>query len=252
MIILKRAHSDRHQLELEFDPVRTSEEVLRFIRQSGARRLERVTFRANRSTIWSLTRGGRALNLHEGYRRAPDSVLRAFGVIVTRAHRPDGSYRDACRVVRDWPGVDRAIRMRRTARKPGQRRRRMTRCQGTEAERARMRALYERLNEARFHDRLPTDIPLRISRRMKTRLGHMAAEGSADQRLVGEVALNRVLFRRGNEAVLVETLLHEMAHVAAYLFDGHAGHGPPWRRWAAAAGCHPGPCITLPLRPGGS
>lgn len=248
--ISNRKDARLQQLALELEPRRTGAEVLQLLRSAGAKRLVRVTFRANRSTIWSLTRGGRALNLHEAYRTAPVSVLRAFGVVASRANRPDGSYRNACRAVREWPGLDYALHRQRDVSKDVDVQRRSTPCKGTVEERARMRALYDRLNETRFRGRLPTDIPLRISRRMKTRLGHMAPAGNTGAPAVGEIALNRALFLTGNEAVLSETLLHEMAHVAAYLFDGHAGHGPPWRRWAMEAGCHPGPCIALPLRSG--
>ncbi|NNF27113.1 MAG: SprT-like domain-containing protein [Gemmatimonadetes bacterium] len=233
------------QLELTFG--RSESEMLRLLRREGASRLEGVAFRRNRSTIWSLTQNGRVLNLHEGYRGAPLSVVRAFVAIANHGHRSSGRYREACRVVRSWPGIDHALgRLR--AHSTSRRRPRPVPCQGTPQERIRVRALYRRLNGTRFEDRLPTDIPIRISRRMKTRLGHMAPEGTSRNPTVGEIALNRMLFRGGNEAALEETLLHEMAHVAAYLFDGDSGHGPAWKTWALRAGCGPTPCIAIPVR----
>lgn len=225
-------------------------EVLRALRRGGARRLEQVVFRPNRSTIWSLTQKGRVLNLHEGYRRAPIEVIRAFAVIVRHAARPNAAYREACRAVQGWPGIDRALRTLRQRRARAAAPTALVRCQGTPEEQLRMRKLYDRLNRTRFKGRLPEDIPLRISRRMRSRLGHMAPEGSPRRPIVAEIALNRTLFRRGNEAVLRETLLHEMAHVAAYIFDGEADHGDAWRAWAVRAGCEPAPCISLPVRSG--
>lgn len=225
-------------------------EVLRTLRRAGARRLDRIVFRSNRSTIWSLTQGGRVLNLHEGYRRAPSDVIRAFAVIARYASRPNAPYREACRTVQTWPGIDAALRRLRQARTRRSQATPLVRCQGTAEEQLRMRKLYDRLNRTRFKDRLPKDIPLRISRRMRSRLGHMAPEGSRRRPVVAEIALNRTLFRRGNEEVLRETLLHEMAHVAAYLFDGESGHGEAWRAWAVRAGCEPAPCISLPVRSG--
>jgi len=234
-----------HQLELPFG--RTEADVLGILRREGAQRLKRVAFRPNRSTIWSLTQSGRVLNLHEGYRAAPTSVLKAFAVIANHSRRPTSRYREACRVVRGWPGIDHALRR---MHRPGSGRAasRPIRCQGTPQEQLRVRRLYERLNRTRFGDRLPTDIPLRISRRMTSRLGHIAPEGTSRNPLVGEIALNRSLLRKGNEEALRETLLHEMAHVAAYLFDGDSGHGEAWRTWARRAGCRPAPCIELPVR----
>ena len=222
--------------------------MLRLLRREGADRLERVAFRPNRSTIWSLTRDGRALNLHEGYRDAPLSIVRAFVAIANNYRRANGKYREACQHVRSWPGIDHAMRRVRSQSGRARRPARVIPCQGTPPQQLRIRELYRQLNRTRFDDRLPTDIPLRISRRMKSRLGHMAPEGTARSRSVGEIALNRMLFRKGNEAALRETLLHEMAHVAAYLFDGDAGHGAAWRAWAVRAGCRPNPCISIPVR----
>lgn len=233
------------QLEMSFG--RSESEMLRLLRREGARRLEKVAFRPNRSTIWSLTQEGRVLNLHEGYRGAPLPVVRAFVVIANHSRRSSVRYREACRFVRTWPGIDHALR-RLNVRSPGRRSPRPVRCQGLPQEQVRVRDLYRRLNRTRFGDRLPTDIPLRISRRMKSRLGHMAPEGTSRNPTVGEIALNRTLLRKGNEAALEETLLHEMAHVAAYLFDGDPGHGSAWKAWARRAGCRPTPCIAIPVR----
>ena len=58
------------------------------------------------------------------------------------------------------------------------------------------------------------------------------------------MALNGRLFREGYEGLLRETLLHEVAHIAAYLFEGDAGHGRAWRRWAIRLGCPPSPCLA--------
>jgi len=246
--VAKAVARDRvpEQLELAFG--RTDVEVLRMLRRAGAHRLERVAFRPNRSTIWSLTREGRVLNLHEGYRAAPASVLQAFVTIANHSRRSSPRYRDACRLVRSWPGIDHALRRVRSSSGHSRPTTRVVRCQGTVDERLRVRRLYDQLNRTRFQDRLPTDIPLRISRRMKSRLGHMAPEGTRKAPTVGEIALNRTLLRKGNEVALRETLLHEMAHVAAYLFDGDAGHGLAWRDWARRAGCRPTPCIAFPMR----
>jgi len=64
-----------------------------------------------------------------------------------------------------------------------------------------------------------------------------------------EIALNRDLMARENRAERVDTLLHEMAHAAAYLYDGDAGHGPAWRRWARRVGCDARACSDALIQP---
>jgi hypothetical protein len=73
---------------------------------------------------------------------------------------------------------------------------------------------------------------------MRSSLGHMRPGTDREgQRTVLEIALNLDLLLEGNEAPLVDTLLHEMAHAASWLLDGTRDHGPSWRRWAARVGC---------------
>jgi predicted SprT family Zn-dependent metalloprotease len=63
------------------------------------------------------------------------------------------------------------------------------------------------------------------------------AEDRKRGRYVVEIALNVDLMMEGNGAERIDTLLHEMAHVADYLFDGNYGHGESWKSWARHAGC---------------
>jgi hypothetical protein len=208
----------------------------------GARRLKAVAFRPNRSTIWSLTRRGTVLNLHEGYRDAPARIVRAFAAIAKGPGRRSRSYREATREVREWPGIEVALRRvaaRRASTRGAPPRPAIPPCSGTAVERESLRRLYDHLNETRFDGLLPADLPLRLSARMQTRMGHMLPGGAASQRRVVEIALNRDLMARGNGAQRMDTLLHEMAHAAAYLYEGDAGHGPAWRRWARRVGCDP-------------
>src|SRR5690606_14322713 len=106
-----------------------------------------------------------------------------------------------------------------------------------------------RLNAERFGARLPADLPLRLSRRMTRRLGHVRWHRRADgTRIVVELALNPDLFLVGNEAQLRDTLLHEMAHVEAWLEHGSAGHDAVWRRIARRVGCEPRACTRARIR----
>jgi hypothetical protein len=104
-----------------------------------------------------------------------------------------------------------------------------------------LRALYRYFNLTRFQGKLPDDVPVRLSSRMRSALGHMVpGEDSADgTRRVEEIALNVDLMLEKNGAERIDTLLHEMAHVADYLESGRTGHGPTWRAWARQVGCRP-------------
>lgn len=225
---------------------RTPEQLLEILRGHGAGRLERVRLRANRRTIWSLTGGGRTLNLHRAYSRAPDPVLAALAVICREALRRTEAYRRAARTVADWSGVRRDIRELRAedhqARKAGKRR---SWCCATPDQRGYLRALFRELNRERFDGRLPDDIPLRLSSRMRRRLGQMRPGPEVDgRRTVGEIALNVDLLLPANDALRLDTMLHEMAHAADYLESGHLGHGPSWKGWARKVGCRPRACAA--------
>lgn len=213
-----------------------------------------MALRQNRSTIWSLTQGGRVLNLHVAYRRAPLTVLRAFVVI---AREGPGRVRSeawtrACRVVSEWPGL--AVELRRI-RAAARRQRAPTRrgpgvgpCCATPGQRVYLRRLYTYLNQTRFGGRLPASVPLRLSRRMTSRLGQMVPGMVDGRRAVLEIALNVDLLLEGNGRERLDTLLHEMAHAADYLLHGATGHGESWRRWARRAGCDDRACCHTPIR----
>lgn len=228
--------------------VETARAFLDAMHRRGATRLERVAFRANRRTIWSLTRRGRVLNVHEAYRDAPSSLLDAFALLAREGGVASAASRRAARAVREWPPLEAAL-LHARARHAERRRRghRPSHCCATEEQRRYLRTVYRYLNRTRFDGRLPADLPLRLSNRMKTALGHMRPARDADgSRYVAEIALNVDLLLEGNGPERIDTLLHEMAHAADYLESGHRGHGPSWRAWARRVGCRP---TTLYDRP---
>lgn len=232
----------------------TEERLLAALRAAGAEELERVRFRSNRSTIWSLTASGTALNLHEGYRSAPWSCLRHFATIARRPDRSEPGTRAAVGAVRGWSGLLPALaRARRRPRKKGRRGRtrevRPGPCCATPAQLAYLRRLYGRLNRERFQGALPDALPIRLSTRMRTRLGHMRGHVAEGRRYVVEIALSVDLMLEGNGRCRIDTLLHEMAHAADWLVDGGRGHGSSWKTWAGRAGCVPRACTGMaPVR----
>jgi len=205
---------------------------------------------------WSLTQGGVVLNLHLAYRNAPREVLDHFSTIAREDHRGTMAYRNAAASVRGWEGLqpemDRIRREHRSQRRSASRRRPgppgSGPCCATEGQREYLRRIYRYLNQERFGGRLPVDVTLRLSNRMKTRIGQMVPGFRDGVRQVVEIALNVDLMLEGNGRERIDTLVHEMAHAAAWLFSGGVDHGPTWRRWARHAGCMETACCTRPIR----
>jgi len=227
-------------------------ELLALLQRLGAERLQMVRLRDNRRTIWSLTQGGTVLNLHSAYGEAPLEVLSHFVVIANEALRRTPAYRAAAGEVRSWEGLHPALLRLRVQGTGQPRRRRNTRphpglCVATPEQTHHLRELYRHLNEARFGGRLPADATLRLSSRMRSRLGQMVPGRRFGIRSVVEIALNVDLMLEGNGAARIDTLLHEMAHAAEWLFDGTVGHGAGWRQWARRAGCRDRACAPEPI-----
>ena len=225
-------------------------EFAREMHSRGADGIRSVTFRDNRSTLWSLTRGGTTLNLHRAYRDAPDDILDAFAVLAANGGVGSRASRRAADRVREWPPVRQALTENRLRHvRDGRARDRPSHCCGTEGQRSYVRSLFRYLNRTRFDGCLPDDIPVRLSRRMRTALGHMRPGDDPDTgRFVAEIALNVDLLLQENGPERVDTLLHEMAHAADYLESGHRGHGPSWRAWARRVGCTPSTRYHRPVR----
>lgn len=220
------------------------------LQRRGAKRIRRVVFRENRSTMWSLTQRGTVLNVHAAYRSATPSLLDAFALLAREGGVGSAAARRAAAQVGEWPELGPAIEKAREAhhaRNALNGEGRATHCCATAEQRAYLRALYRYFNATRFDGLLPDDVPVRLSRRMRSALGHMLPGESADRgRYVVEIAMNVDLMLEGNGAERIDTLLHEMAHVADYLTSGERGHGRSWREWAKRVGCQP---TTLYDRP---
>lgn len=236
----------------ETESARSAQAFLDELRALGATRAQAVRFRNNRSTYWSLTRRATVLNLHEAYRSAPSDLIRAFAILVMEGGIRSARSRTAADRVGSWPRVTEAIRQARVEhrrRKTEEDAAGLAHCCATPAQRAYLRACYRYLNTTRFDGRLPDNIPLRLSSRMSSALGHMLPEALEDGTpYVAEIALNADLMLRENASERFDTLLHEMAHAADYLLSGGRGHGASWRSWARRVGCTPSARHDRPLR----
>ena len=214
-------------------------DFLHEIRRRGGMRIRRVSFRNNRSTIWSLTQRGTVLNVHEAFRAASADLLDDFAILAREGGIGSGAARRASDRLAAWPGLAEAMASARAEHATRVGSGETPHCCATPDQRRYLRALYRYFNATRFGNELPDDIPIRLSARMRSALGHMVPGGDGDARSVTEIALNVDLMLAGNGAQRVDTLLHEMAHAADYLESGAYDHGKSWRAWARKAGCRP-------------
>jgi hypothetical protein len=223
----------------------TPRDFLLELQRRGATRLSRVSFRSNRSILWSLTQNGRALNVHSAYARAPSELLEAFALLAREGGVRTVATRRAARAIGAWPEARAGLKNARLARENAP----SGGCCATPDQARYLRALYRYFNLTRFGGDLPDEVPVRLSGRMVSSLGHMLpGETSDGRRRVVEIALSVDLMLEGNGAERVDTLLHEMAHAADYLECGHRGHGSSWRAWARRAGCRPTRLYERPFR----
>jgi hypothetical protein len=222
--------TDQYQLALPLSWL-SERELIQALRSRGVRGIRRIRYRPNRSQLISLSADRATLNLHECFRGASDLVIDAIATFLRDSTRPAES-RAAVRIMRDWSeGQIPAEFFER-------RRRGRAASAGTAPQRAFVAAAYRQLNRESFGGRLPEDVPIRLSTRMLRRFGHVEYKRPRNGiRGIAEIGLNIDLLLEQNERHLLDTLLHEMAHVEAWVVHGHRGHGEPWQRIARRVGC---------------
>jgi hypothetical protein len=222
--LLHRGRTDPAQLALPLDApaaARNGDAFLRHLRGLGLRRIERCRLTRNRNVMVSFA--GNLLRVHEGYVDAPDAVHRAIVTFVegrTRAER-----RAAQRVIvsHQLPVVDVAEPRREQTRPQDQ---------PIADELARH---HERLNAEFFGGTLKR-VPIRVSRRMKSRLGHYTA---ATPNHSAEIAIGWRHVRRHGWPEALHTLLHEMVHQWQDEQGLPIDHGARFRAKARTVGIEP-------------
>jgi hypothetical protein len=213
---------DPAQLGLSLDGApRSAQELLDTLRARGLKRIEQCTLTRNARVMVSF-RGGE-LRVHEGYLDAPPEVLDAIVRLIEG--RTKTIRREAGRfIIANSPAS------------PGSAPRRRERTHPDDAAwSARLVDEHRRLNAARFGGALAA-IDVRVSRRMRSRLGHYApaqGDGSA------EIAISRRHIRRHGWDDALETLLHEMVHQWQAETGAPLDHGPEFRRKAREVGIRP-------------
>lgn len=186
-----------------------------------------VELHENRSVMVTLTRRG-VLRIHRGYAFAPDTTLRAILRFVDPGTR-GAARRLAERVLLSFPATDfvpaRAGRPRSEPRSPADRR--LLR---------ELEKLHAMLNHEFFGGRLAV-VPLRLSRRMRTRLGEVTLDDRGRRPV--EIAISRRHARADLWAEVRHTLLHEMVHQWQAESGLPVDHGPTFRRKALQVGVEP-------------
>jgi SprT-like family protein len=216
------------QLSLEFDRTPPTAEALRQrLLALGLPPVPRVLTHRNRAVMVSWF-PGRELRIHEGYAHAPDSVLSAIIRFLSRRMRRE--MRLAARhEFLAFPVEDHAPPV--------------ARARGREATAPQDQALatyftdlHARLNQEHFAGAL-SPIAIRISRRMKRRLGEIRLDRRTGAAM--EISLSRRHVRRDGYREAEQTLLHEMIHQWQAENGQPVGHGKEFRRRARELGIHP-------------
>jgi hypothetical protein len=211
---------DAGQLAIEFAaPPRTSAELLARLKALGLRGVSALSLTRNRTVMVSLSDG--TLRVHRAFLDAPDPLHRAivkFLMSPRRAERlaarrmliafpvPDGERREPRAPERTHPDDE-----------------------GIAAKLAEWHARY---NAERFGGQLKR-VTVRVSRRMRARLGHYAP---SQRGRLAEIAISRRHLRRHGFAEGLETLLHEMVHQWQDEQGHPLGHDRHFRDKAKAVG----------------
>ncbi|HTR78492.1 MAG TPA: SprT-like domain-containing protein [Gemmatimonadaceae bacterium] len=214
---------DPAQLTLVFErPPRDGPELLVRLRALGLTRIATCELTANRRTMVSF-RGG-ALRVHAGYLDAPEPVLRAIVAFVESRRRPDRDRARRAIIAYCAPRAVGATPVRRERTHPDD-----------DLLALRLQADHAALNAERFGGALST-IAVRVSRRMKSRLGHYAPAGDGAP---AEIAISRRHIRRHGWVDVRDTLVHEMVHQWQVETGRPLDHGPEFRRKAREVGAAP-------------
>jgi len=215
--------SDRYQLALELDeaPPTNAEELRARLQRLGLGNQYRVRLTSNRTVVVSYSGG--ELRIHNSFLTASEDVWKA---IITFVHGRTRLVRnEARRTILEFP-VPRPAEAPRRKRAPEH-----THPADVHLIRELTR-LHKAYNEERFDGTL-REIPIRISRRMKSRLGHYspAREGVAP-----EIVISRRHIRRDGWGEALHTLLHEMVHQWQDEQGLVVDHGASFRAKARAVG----------------
>jgi hypothetical protein len=208
----------------------TADELRERLESLGAGRIGHLRLTDNRSVMVSFTRRG-VLSVHRGYASAPDQVLEAIARFVSRGtpRRIRNAARHeilAYRVV----SLGNAPARRRDRALPGDR-------ESVE----RLATAFRSLNVRHFGDAL-AELPIRLSGRMRSRLGHLALD---ERGRPVEITISRRHVMQHDWTEVTQTLLHEMVHLWQFASGHPVDHGAAFRAKAREVGAHAAARRTL-------
>jgi len=192
----------------------------------GLRDINRVMTHTNRTVMLSLNR--RVLRVHQGYAFAPDRVLQAI-VRFLNPRVPRALRRLAEREFLGFP-----VEAHAPSRPRAEHRERAR--PGDVALLHRLESLHRQLNTQHFGGALG-EIPIRLSGRMRTRLGELAVEIRSGQPI--GITISRRHITRHAWCEVEHTLLHEMVHQWQAETGLGIDHGRTFRRKASEVGVLP-------------
>lgn len=198
-----------------------SESLLEQLRALGLCWVEELRLTRNRRTMVSIR--GRTLRLHHAYVQAPLVVHRAVvAFVMARGSARHAARRDIVEWAAQIPPDDRPFRSERTHPDDLSLSEHFALCHG-------------RLNAIQFRGSLGP-VAVRVSRRMKTRLGHFSPRRGE---VKPEIAISARHVRHHGMADAELTLLHEMVHQWQHESGLPLGHGPAFRDKAREVGIPP-------------
>lgn len=211
--------SDKLSAASARDRQRAAVDLLQTLQSFGLRDIDALRLTRNRATMVSFR--GRTLRVHEAFADAPEDITRAIAIFVSGR---GAARRAAKKIILAFPIPHHEPRSRRKeALHPDD-----------VALAQRLTLEHHRLNTLHFSGALrPVDV--RVSRRMKTRLGHFAPGGSR----AGDIVISRRHIRRHGWHEAFETLLHEMVHQWQEENSLPLDHGRAFRRKAREVGVTP-------------
>jgi hypothetical protein len=216
-------------LPLDEEPPKNAEELQERLRALGLGTMHKVKLTRNRTVVVSHGRG--ELRIHHSFLTAPEDVWRAVIAFVHARSKVTRS--EARQKILAFPiqSPDLPIR-RRTPEKTD------PRDEPLADELRRLHAVY---NRDQFEGKL-SDVSIRVSRRMKSRLGHYT---KADEFGPAEIAISRRHIKRDGWNEASHTLLHEMVHQWQDEHGLGLNHGSDFRAKARAIGITPSACRAV-------
>ena len=192
----------------------------------GLRDIDQVLTHSNRTVMLSLNR--RVLRIHRGYAHAPDRVLKAIVRFLSR-RVPRALRRAAEHEFLHFPVEEHAPPRPRPCVRERAR-------PGDVVLLHRLTSLHQRLNAEHFGGTLG-EIPIRLSSRMRTRLGELAVEIRSGRPL--DIAISRRHIARHAWSEVEHTMLHEMVHQWQAETGLRIDHGRTFRQKAREVGVLP-------------